>query len=444
MPQVVAADVFLRDAAGLRGALRPQRQPFGPLPLGLGLERTLLSGAAMIRLSSTPTVLAAAILALGACGGLPAGGPDAGPSRADGGLDLNDVSFLFPLPAAGEEDLLLRLDESHARGALLPKRLYASLPVLVEGLSRDALYGQLRVVSVRVDPCFPSAAPSVSRCLKQVRLVAQPLDSDTSDGGVGASTRDAAVHLFFALSDADFAALADGLWALKALAHGATDGQPLDVHPVMRAEGLAGPYAVALRELVSRLCGETNLTRVAFMSVASFGTAWRFGAFDVGAGGSMAAASIPRLDGQTAQQVQEFGTTEFRNGSLLPSAPNDELDQLLSESAMRLLDSRTLDKALDSALFVENPHSNSPQTVDCASCHVASRARHHAEAFHGLDTSMRPEAFVPPARFDVRRMDGAGDDPHALRSFGYFGRLSALSQRTINESAAIAEALSGR
>jgi hypothetical protein len=35
-----------------------------------------------------------------------------------------------------------------------------------------------------------------------------------------------------------------------------------------------------------------------------------------------------------------------------------------------------------------------------------------------------------------------GDDPKALRSFGYLGPRSALSQRTINESAVIATALS--
>jgi hypothetical protein len=388
-------------------------------------------------------VLLPLALALSACGGFPPSGSGAGP-RPDGGLDLNDVSFLFPLPAVGQEDLLLRVDETHARGALLPKRLFASLPTLVEGGSADALYAQLRVVSVRVDPCFPAAPPPSTACVKQLRLVAQPLDSDTSDGGVGTSTKDAAVHLLYTLSDEDFATAVDTLWQLKALAHGATDGQPLDVHPVMRAGGLDGAYAGTLRDLVKALCGETNLTRVAFMSVASFGTAWRFGAFDVGAGGSMTAGEIPRLDGKTAQEVQEFGTPEFRNGALLPSAPNDDLDQLLADSTMRLLDQRTLDKALDSALFVENPHASSPQTVDCASCHVASRARHHAEAFHGVDGSGRAGAFVAPARFDARRVDGAGDDPHALRSFGYFGRLSALSQRTINESAAIAEALSGR
>jgi hypothetical protein len=82
--------------------------------------------------------------------------------------------------------------------------------------------------------------------------------------------------------------------------------------------------------------------------------------------------------------------------------------------------------------------------VDCASCHVASRARTNAEQRRAVDTSAWAEAFRANPRFDLRRVDGAGNDPRALRAFGYFGRLSALSQRTINESAEVAEALSTR
>ena len=80
--------------------------------------------------------------------------------------------------------------------------------------------------------------------------------------------------------------------------------------------------------------------------------------------------------------------------------------------------------------------------MDCGSCHVASRALRNAREQRNIDTTGHADAYVGNPRFDLRRLDGAGDDPRAMRAFGYFGDQSALSQRTINESAEVAEALS--
>jgi hypothetical protein len=379
-------------------------------------------------------------LVFSACGAH--SGADGGSDGGAGSLDLNDVSFLFPLPAPGAERELLGLSSTGPRGALLPRAFFDALPVLVEGADPDALFTRTRVVGVRVDPCFPgSAAPAPPSCVKQLRLVAQPVLAGGADAGFVETTEDATVHLFYALDDAAFTEVHRALWRLKDAAGSATDGQPLDVHPVMAREGLTGPYATAVKQLVTQHCGEQNLTRVAFMSVAQFGRAWRFGAFDV-TSGALEADAIPRLNGLTAQNVQEFGNAEFRNGALLPSPPGDDLDVLLSEAAMRLADERTLARALTSALRIEHPARESPKTIDCGSCHVASRARRNAEMRRGVDSSTHPDAFHAAPRFNLARVDGAGDDPNALRAFGYFGHHSALSQRTINESAVVAEALS--
>lgn len=375
------------------------------------------------------------LLCVSACG---AGGSstDAGTFQGDGGLDLNDVSFLLPLPTPGHEDTLLGLADG-----LLPRALYDGLGVLVEGVDAGQTYRQLRVVSIRVDPCFPgSTPPAAAVCVKQVRLVAQPVHPGDADAGFQEVTDDATVHLFYGLSDADFTEVHRGLWGLKDQAGSRTDHQPLDIHPLLAREGLTGSYAVALKALVQQHCGAHNLTRVAFMSVALNGGNWRFGAFDV-VGGALVAAKIPRTD-VTVQGFQEFGNEAFRSGQLLPSIAGDDLDVLLSESQMRLTDERTLRRGLTSALQIEHPQRSSPKTIDCASCHVASRARHNAEAQRQVDTSSWPDAFTASPRFDLRRVDGAHDDPKALRAFGYFGRLSALSQRTINESALIADDLS--
>lgn len=393
-------------------------------------------------------VLSLVAVVLSACGGVsPAGdggtgGGAGGGAGSDGGLDLNDVSFLFPLPAPNAEAQLLGLDDTGPKGALLPRALFDGLPVIVEGADAGALYAEARVVSARVDPCFPGATPPAApTCVKQVRLVVQPVRFGGADAGFAETTDDATLHLFYTLDDATFTDVHRALWRLKDRAGDATAHQPLDVHPVMKAEGLGGAYASQVKDLVLQHCGAQNLSRVAFMSVANFGRAWRFGAFDV-VNGALVADTIPRLNGLTAQNVQELGTPEFRNGSLIPSPPGDDLDVLLSESSMRLADPRTLERALTSALRIEHPERESPKTIDCGSCHVASRARRHAETYRGVDISQWDDAFHAAPRFDLRRVDGAADDPTALRAFGYFGNRSALNQRTINESAVIAEALS--
>ena len=392
-------------------------------------------------LTSTPMVPKSTLLltlTLLACGAPPPPSPDGGApvgDAGDGGLDLNDVSWLLPLPAPAQQSLLLGFTAAGSKGPLLPRSLYDALPGLLTTEDAGTLFPQFRVVSARLDPCFPKEP--TAGCIKQLRLVAQPIVLD----GFKITTEDGSIHLFYELSDADFDDARATLTELKHLANGATDGKPLDVHPVMRTEGLAGPYATTLHAMITRLCGQQNLTRVAFMRLIQTDTAWRFGALNVSSG-SLVADTIPRLTNITQQGVQEFGNTDFRSGELQPAASGDDLVVLLSESEMRLTDQRTLDRAVTSALRIENPARSNPKTVDCASCHVASRALHNARMERTIDTSTHADQYVGNPRFDLRRVDAAGDDPRAMRAFGYFGDKSALSQRTINESANVAEALS--
>jgi hypothetical protein len=375
-----------------------------------------------------------------ACGGLPPT-PDGGLADSgvltptDGGFDLNDVSWLLPLPVATQQSLLLGFTASGGKGELFPRKHYDALPGLVVNADAAALFAKFKIISARIDPCFPKAV--TGGCIKQLRLVAQPLVVKN----FSTTTEDATIHLFYELTDAEFGSALEALHELKRLAAGRTEGKPLDVHPVIRAEGLNGPYATTLHALVTRLCGEQNLTRVAFMRLVQEDVAWSFGALNL-INGTLAADPIPRLNNLTLQGVQEFGNTEFRSGQLQPAASGDDLVVLLSESEMRLTDQRTLNRAVTSALRLEHPARSNPLTADCASCHVVSRALSNARLERKLDTSAHADAFVGNVRFDLRRVDAVGDDPRAMRAFGYFGTLSAFSQRTINESAEVAEVLS--
>lgn len=362
-------------------------------------------------------------------------GVDGGTHVGDGGLDLNDVSWLVPLPTASTLDAMLPLDAAGPKGALLPRALYDALPGLVEQEPADLLYAKYRVVSARVDPCFPASASG--GCVRQLRLVAQPV---VVDAQFQFTTEDGAIHLLYALDDAGWAEVLTAVKQLKTLAGAETDGQPLDVHPVMKREGLRGAYATALHAMVTRQCGQQNLVRVAFMKLVQKDVAWRFGALNL-VGGQLVNDSIPRLGSLTEQGVQEFGTTAFRSGQLQPDAPGDQFSVLLSENELRLTDQRTYDRAIASALSLESPAKSNPKTVDCGSCHTASRSLRNAMKERPFDASQFAERYVGNSRFNLSRIDAAGDDPRALRAFGYFGTQSALSQRTINESAEVALSL---
>lgn len=387
----------------------------------------------------TRWLVVSSALTLCACGGpvpLPDGGLDGGALFSDGGFDLNDVSWLVPLPAPSEQSVLLGLDSRGARGPLLPGTLYDALPGLIEMEDRAVTFPKYRVISIRVDPCFPASASG--GCLKQLRLVAQPLIIEN----LQTSTEDGAIHLFYELNEADWTDVRATLDSLRTQANGATSGKPLDIHPVMLSEGLRGAYATALHAMVLRLCGQQNLKRVAFMRLVQKDVAWRFGAMNV-ENGALVADAIPRLNNNVVEQgVQEFGNTDFRSGELQPEAIGDSFPTLLSESELRLTDQRTFDRAVTAALRIEHPARSNPKTMDCGSCHTASRSLRNAKKERPVDVSAHEDRFVANPRFNLQRVDGAGDDPRAMRAFGYFGRLSALSQRTINETAEIAETLS--
>jgi hypothetical protein len=187
------------------------------------------------------------------------GTPDSGTS--DGGctgragrLDLNDVSFLFPVPGASGG--LLTLADHGSRGALLPPSLGALLPNPLATFPAASL-ADVRIVSARVDLCFK--LDSAGACRPQLRLVGQPQ--------LNGNFVDATVHLFYELTEVELSAVVLRLRTLKQSAGIATDCRPLGVHPVMSAQGLSGAYATDLKTLLLDYCGDSNLSRVAVMKL---------------------------------------------------------------------------------------------------------------------------------------------------------------------------------
>lgn len=178
---------------------------------------------------------------------------------------MNDATVIYPLPQSQEGvEQMLAPQDSGKGGPLLPQRFWQRLPAINQGESLTRTYRNLRVVAVRFDPCFKVEG----ECRAQVRLVWQPIDQAGygSTSPQGLETKDAAVHSFHTLGAAAFRQM---IAEYDMLSRGPAEtygDAPLQVHPVMRQQGLEGRFALGLRRLLLKYCGEANLWRVTSMS----------------------------------------------------------------------------------------------------------------------------------------------------------------------------------
>jgi hypothetical protein len=362
--------------------------------------------------------------------------PNAGHGSLVGELGANDVSILFPLPESGQIDQLLAPSALGEHGELLPRAVFEHAPELTLYADKAGQYDVLRVVSARVDPCFPSlvGAPSPS-CRFQVRLVLQPIYEDT--GQVYAE--DAAVHVFYDLPSGDFIELLSDLLELREHPLQA----PLSVQPTIASEGLSGPYATALRAAFLSKLGAARLTRMTFMQLGGERNAWTFGGFDLTGGTATPVAILASTVTEQTFSNDTIGDPLSFSGDVSPALAG------APEDLSPLYDSATASQAGDVALFalyesilrIENPDRHSPESVDCVSCHTAQPARLWLERNTALATQPSAERYT--SAFDLT-VDPIDDTTSVLRSFGWFETRPAITARVAHESAAVASYLNER
>lgn len=350
--------------------------------------------------------------------------------------DLNEVSVLMPLPRSGEENRMLLPIREARGGVLLPYEAYASLPTLVVGVSQEAIYRTLRVVAVRLDPCFQEG-PSPVGCERQVRLIWQPLSSGQGLLEMqGIQTHDAAAHTFHRLSEADWQKLLQDMEALRRR-FPLGPGLPLQVHPILRSQGYHGEYWAAWSKAILAVVGPENLRRITAMTVNPLGTVWVFAGFEISQG-QMQRLRIPRINhGAQGFFANLEDTSELRT-QMNPKVPGQELyDRLIVDSrlAKQEMNPSQLVEAVRIAVESENPLRHNPGTMDCATCHASRAVTHWARKnFPQWDWGrmFRQEQFVGPGNALNTSVNPLRSD--VLRAFGYFGLDPIISGRTINES----------
>ena len=344
----------------------------------------------------------------------------------DNTLGRHDVSILVPLPAAGG-DLPWKASMPGQGGAILPKTVFAQIGLSVFREIDDAAeYDALRVVGVRVDPCFTTSL--VSACQPQIRLVFQTLNATQG-------TNDGAVHALYNLSATDFAEVVDALRAFTDVAPQSRAYAPLGINPALRVQGMAGPYARDLGQLIADYVGPANLSRMTFVTrTAARQGQWELGGFHVKAfpaTGFPAPGPIKIVGDETLQILGNPGFGVPRFG--VTPAPIDPVAATgLDTSAIPTLSATAKTKLNAWALKQELPALSVPDTTDCASCHIAG---HISNALEAADVKFATLDRGP------RVIGGAERQGDNLRAFGYFGKEPMVSIRTANETAAVLRAL---
>lgn len=359
-------------------------------------------------------------------------------SVASATWDLNDVSYLMPLPAKVGADNLLGLEAPGKGGPLLPAKFLASIPPLTVVSSEDEIARSLRVIAVRVDPCFP--LPTPQSCQRQIRLVWQPVQIGFHNQ---TSTEDAALHSFYVLTDDEFTAMLKELAAWKVKYNLRTEGLPLQIHPAWAKEGDRSAAFADFNLIIKKYAGVQNLTRVTSMVLRGAGDMWAFAGFSV-QNGKLQLFKVPRLD-RSAQAFVNFAvpSDHFERGMISPApAGDDTLNTVVTNSdKFKVGNEDLLRKELRATFRVENPTVFNPENMDCVSCHVAQTGRVWIQtnrADIGID-GIWSEHSYKNARYNLNNVSPGLKNTQVIRAFGYFGSDVAISQRVINESAEVAD-----
>jgi hypothetical protein len=312
-------------------------------------------------------------------------------------------------------------------------------------------YDGLYAVAFRLDPCFGQlgAITDPSQCANQLRVVFQPV---VYDDGSGPIAQDAAIHAFYSITREQLLDIASAIVAAREAAGGSADLGPLAPNSVVVQQGFTGAYAQKLMSLIVQYAGAANLVRFTSFQIELIaatngaapgpigGLTWDFSSFTVANG-----APTPRVIPTLADQPTTMGLSAEVNpleATLVPGTTStDNLDLLTSYSQAMAATPAALGSALDSALRIENPHDNSPDTIDCASCHMAQPAIQLVAMPLGMSTSGNSDAFVPASSIpaaDLAQTTMLVDSSDVLNvhAFSYRNASPMINQRVINETAA--------
>jgi hypothetical protein len=363
------------------------------------------------------------------------------------GLDVNDVSVLFPLDGQDQPVPYINLREGGVIADLVPSGIFSDLTTIAtqEWMGAPAGAGIMKIeawylVGFRYDLCAPSDDVSDKTCMRELRLIAQP----KSQFGPA----DSALHLVYGLgegmpeiSDAVLKDLVNLKRQSEAQLNSTTAGMPLNVHPLLNKAISAQNSSVPalFKAFVLKHANPNKLKKLTMMGLRDGSPLdWLFIGGNIEKGRwiqtpvANLAKGVPNsfvelnLSGNfevftPLTETKTLSTEDFFNSN--PQGVESKMD-ILNEAVHRL----------------ENPNLANRNTADCVSCHTATTIRIERN-FKFLPFVSGLTARVPAriTAFPAPQMLPNHPTHWNLRAMGYFGILPTISMRTVNESARVAE-----
>ena len=359
---------------------------------------------------------------------------------------MNDLTIVMPLAKTQAQ-----FDGYLPAKQLLPKAMYTAKfpdPTNNGAIGSDTAmtYDNLRVVAVRLDPCFAQIGPITdpASCDNQLRIVLQSL---TYKNG-STQAIDGAVHVFYRLSREQLVAAIKDIVALRKANGQTTAMGPLAPHPLIVKQGEDGAFAQGLNALLLKYAAQGTLIRFTHFQSSNLQTVWGFAGFDIN-GTTTTAMVLPHLP-NNATSVSFFqGFASPMNGGFTPeSTAKDAVTLLANATNAKAATKAQQQAAYDAALRIENPAFHSPNTIDCASCHVGQAARLLiGDDVLGLSATGNPNLFARDPKYvsarSMKQTTNVRTQPLNVHMLSYRNDQLMIGQRVINETAATVAYVNG-
>lgn len=371
-------------------------------------------------------------------------------------LNLNDVSFLWPLPKTSEDHgKLISVDEKAADGTLFwPQsdfdRVIAAAPQADAGESDRIVFppnesieklSAWKIAGIRIDPSAPGCDPAIQALFgqnPQIRLIVQPVHIKN----VGLRIHDITAHLVYdfvkspGVPDREkFGEIAKDLAAIKTqlAAKNITTDDKLGVHP-----GFADPavdLTGVLREFLKKHLSAKRLNTIAFMGVRR-PEPWLFFVMRRGNDGVFSLPPQPSAQQLLMEFVtpfpknKQFGDFGVSTADLF--AKQGELDAEIGLAPIAALGRKLFVREISDV--IASPKFSHVLNTDCVSCHTESSLRGNfglpaappASPLAALSAGVKPEC-LPSDHWNVRNFGwgvGRGNNFQAT-----------ATMRTANEAA---------
>lgn len=377
------------------------------------------------------------------------------------GLDVNDVSLLFPISQGklnpeinvGENKILKPEILQQILKFEYPQRDVEDLPYIDLFNIKDLSHWL--VTSTRFELCGDTLMTSLSSvvdvvvsgnlCQPRLRLVLQPF---TQLG----TPLPSAIHLLYKLEKKDSDQVIQKLILMKSRGESelgvTTTGVPLDVHPALAEEIRQNKFVVSnlLKEMILKVTGQESKLEIATLILRISLNHWKL------VGGHLTGGEWKRMTTPFSQQ--------FANSDFPESAGIEEL--LCDNFSVCLMTPRTLDRNLNpegtilTEIFEDDSSLKKMQTpghrserlmvkaeeiddvrkthffnTNCISCHESSNLRDREKLHTDLNLTQGLTPFV--SRLKMGRFT------NNVINFGYLGGIARISTRTAAESVKVAD-----